>query len=132
MNNKTKFDRFSSEMKPLPKGEYELTNATYHKDPYGSGWTFYIEGTIDTANYLLEDIILVEKVKLQDLKNENDQCLLEIERLTKLVDELQGKNDQLEVKNKNQAKILNRDGFGYSKKYYDNKIQNLDKYIVSK
>ena len=131
MNNKTKFDRFSSEMKPLPKGEYELTNATYHKDPYGSGWTFKIEGTIDTANYLLEDIILVEKTKLQDLKNENDQCLLEIERLTKLVDELQGKNDKLEVMNKNQAKILNRDGFGYSKKYYD-KIENNHKYIVTK
>jgi len=131
MNNKIKYDPFSSENKPPPKGEYELSNASYYKDPYGSGWTFKIEGRIDTANYLLEDIILVEKVKLQDLKNENDQCLLEIERLTKLVDELQGKNDKLEVMNQNQAKILNRDSFGYSKKYYG-KIEKNQKYIVTK
>jgi len=130
MRNKTKYDPFSSDM-IIPKGEYELSNASYYKDPYGSGWTFKIEGRIDTANYLLEDIILVEKVKLQDLKNENDQCLLEIERLTKLVDELQGKNDKLEVMNQNQAKILNRDSFGYSKKYYG-KIEKNQKYIVTK
>jgi hypothetical protein len=130
VSNETKYDPFSSDMK-IPKGEYQVTNASYHKDPYGSGWSFEVRGKIDTANFLPEEIVLVEKSKLEDLKNENDQCLLEIERLTKLVDELQGKNDQLEVKNKNQAKILNRDGFGYSKKYYDT-IGKNQKYIVTK
>ena len=130
MNNKTNYDPFSSDMK-IPKGEYQIINAPYHKDPYGSDWSFEVRGKIDTANFLPEEIVLLEKSKLEDLKNENDQCLLEIERLTKLLDELQGKNDKLEVMNQNQAKILNRDGFGFSKKYYDG-IGKNQKYIVTK
>jgi len=135
VRNETKHNPFSLEMKQL-KGEYQVTNASYHKDSYGSGWSFEVRGKIDTANFLPEEIVLVETTKLQDLRNENDQCLLEIERLTKLVDELQGKNDQLEVKNENQAKMLNRGSFGYKEYYvntkYNDKIEKMQKYIVTK
>lgn len=76
--------------------------------------------------------VLVEKTQLQDLKNENDQCLLEIERLTKLVDELQGKNDKLEAFNRNQARLIKNEGFLYKEKYashnigYDRKIECVE------
>jgi uncharacterized protein YlxW (UPF0749 family) len=58
------------------------------------------------------------KDKLQDIKDENDQCLLEIERLQKKIEELELKVDVLQSKNNSQAKILMSNISASNKKYF--------------
>lgn len=54
------------------------------------------------------DLLIVEKAHYEDIKNENDQCLMEIERLENLVKDLEKQKEQLQKLNTNQAKMLKR------------------------
>lgn len=97
--------------------EYKINSISYHKDPYGNTWSFEAHGTINTSNLLDTELCLATKKLIEDLKMENDQCLLEIERLSKLVDELQEKNDKLKEQNNNQATMMMKSSL--SKSYYN-------------
>ena len=102
------------------EGVYPITSGTFKKDhgAIGEWWDFEVRGCIDTANLTDEDLVLASKVFIADLMDDNDQCHAEIDRLTKLVDQLRADNDDLKVKNNNQAKMLNSSGV-LKNRYYD-------------
>jgi len=121
------------------EGVYPITSGTFKKDhgAIGDWWDFEVRGSINTSNLTDKDLVLASKVFIQDFMDDNDQCHIEIVRLTKLIGELQAENDALKLKNNNQAKLLNRGG-----KYYDifhelydignhKKIQLVQKYLVA-
>lgn len=102
--------------------EYKINSISYHKDPYGNTWSFEAHGIINTSNLLDTELCLATKKLIEDLKMENDQCLLEIERLSKLVDELREENDKLKEQNNNQATMLMKTDSSKiykSQKYYE-------------
>ena len=121
------------------EGVYPITSGTFKKDhgAIGDWWDFEVRGCIDTANLTDKDLVLASKVFIQDLMDDNDQCHTEIDRLTKLIGELQADNDALKLKNNNQAKLLHKGGkyFDIFHEPYDigndKKIQLVKKYLVA-
>jgi hypothetical protein len=87
----------------LNDGEYAIISGTFTKEHGLGEWSFEVRGVIDTANYTNEDLLLVVKSKIQDLKDENDQCILEIAKLQREIEVLKAKNTALNKLNNNQA-----------------------------
>ena len=102
--------------------EFEIISITYTKDPYTNDWSYEMRGIIDDVNLTNEDLILIKKTKIQDLKDEIDQCLAEIDRLNGIVSEMKTLND-------NQAKLILTDKLlpvyeSFKKKKMYDKIYN--------
>jgi len=69
-------------------------------------WEYTVTFLVDNPNINISEMMTCNKEKLQDLKDENDQCLIEIARLQKRVEELQHQEEVLKTHNDNQAKML--------------------------
>jgi hypothetical protein len=92
----------------------------------GNNWEYTVTFISDNPNLMVSSLMTCNKDKLQDIKDENDQCLLEIERLQKKVAELELQVDVLQSHNNNQAKMLlnNNNATLYKKHQYPTKKYN--------
>jgi hypothetical protein len=72
----------------------------------GNNWEYTVTFISDNPNLMVSSLMTCNKQKLQDLKDENDQCLLEIDRLEKKVAELELQVEVLQSHKNNQAKML--------------------------
>jgi hypothetical protein len=104
------------------ENEFVFVNSSVQKmlGLHGNLWEYTVTFYANNSNIDVTQMMTCNQNKLQDLKDENDQCLLEIERLQKKVDELELQVDVLQSHNNNQAKMLlnNNNGTLYKKHEY--------------
>jgi len=110
------------------ENEFVFINSTVEKmiSHQGSLWEYTVTFYANNSNIDVTQMMTCNKKKLQDLKDDNDQCLLEIERLQKKIEELELQVDVLQTHNNNQAKMLlnNNNGTLYKKHQYPTKKYN--------
>jgi hypothetical protein len=110
------------------ENEFVFVNSSVQKmlGLHGNLWEYTVTFYANNSNIDVTRMMTCNKEKLQDIKDENDQCLLEIERLQKKIEELELQVDVLQTHNNNQAKMLlnNNNGTLYKKHQYPTKKYN--------
>ncbi len=114
------------------ENEFYFANSSVQKmlTNQGSLWEYIVTFYANNSNIDVTKMMTCNQKKFQDIKDENDQCLLEIERLQKKIEELELQVDVLQSKNNSQAKMLltSQIPLTGSKKYYPVNISKQDTY----